>query len=94
MALINCLKCGKEISDQANWCPSCGTQVKVPQKQWNTPISCSECGKEILSQVKYCPNCGAPVNTPEKQPNKPETPALGIIAAGLGFAVVIAIFIA
>ncbi len=25
-----CQKCGKELSDQASFCPSCGQQVKTP----------------------------------------------------------------
>lgn len=24
MALVNCVECGKEISDKARWCPQCG----------------------------------------------------------------------
>ncbi len=28
MALINCKECGKEISDQAKFCPNCGFPIK------------------------------------------------------------------
>jgi rRNA maturation endonuclease Nob1 len=28
MALIKCTECGKEISDKAKTCPSCGAPVK------------------------------------------------------------------
>ncbi len=34
MALINCKECGKEISDQAQSCPSCGVPLKKqPEKR-------------------------------------------------------------
>lgn len=28
MALINCIECGKEISDKARFCPNCGIPLK------------------------------------------------------------------
>jgi len=28
MALINCSECGKQISDKAEFCPSCGNPIK------------------------------------------------------------------
>ncbi|HEY8804616.1 MAG TPA: zinc ribbon domain-containing protein [Clostridium sp.] len=32
MALINCLECGKEISDTSKHCPNCGCKRKKPKK--------------------------------------------------------------
>ncbi|HDJ1440804.1 TPA: hypothetical protein PPN70_003247 [Serratia rubidaea] len=32
MALVNCPECGKEISGSAFKCPSCGHQVRKPQR--------------------------------------------------------------
>jgi len=40
MALINCDECGKQISDQAHFCPNCGKPKQTPivieqtSKQW------------------------------------------------------------
>ena len=39
MALINCAECGKEISDQAMACPSCGAPVRPTDKQPPRPAA-------------------------------------------------------
>ena len=36
MALIKCSECGKEISDQASACPSCGFPLPKPPKKEKT----------------------------------------------------------
>ena len=36
MALIKCPECGKQVSDQAPTCPSCGSPI-------NTAIRCPKC---------------------------------------------------
>lgn len=36
MALIKCKKCGNEISDQAAFCPNCGTKVEVATNNYGT----------------------------------------------------------
>ena len=37
MALIKCPECGKEISDQAEFCPHCGYPIK--KKNDHAPLS-------------------------------------------------------
>jgi hypothetical protein len=38
MALINCKECGKEISDKAESCPSCGMKMKNTKKGCSLPM--------------------------------------------------------
>lgn len=38
MAMIYCSHCGTKISDQAKFCPVCGTELHHPQAQPNRPI--------------------------------------------------------
>ena len=56
MALINCPECGKEISDKATACPSCGT----PINKGNTKF-CQHCGAQIDKDCVVCPVCGKQV---------------------------------
>lgn len=58
MALINCKYCGKQISDKARTCPSCGKSlIEKP----TSSFFCQECGKLIPIGNDVCPNCGCPV---------------------------------
>lgn len=54
-------------------------------------VNCTECGKEISDQATACPGCGAPVypTTEKLLPEKSATPALGMVAAGLGLGAVL-----
>ena len=54
--LIKCKKCGKEISDKALNCPSCGSPVKEF-------VTCNYCGFSNLKSSKFCVECGASLNT-------------------------------
>lgn len=56
MALIKCPECGKEISDQASSCPSCGAPIKKGEKKF-----CQHCGAEIDKECVICPKCGKQV---------------------------------
>jgi len=50
MALIKCVECGKEISDQAVSCPSCGNPVSSQAK---TPVLIEKTSKK-WKIVKLC----------------------------------------
>ncbi|WP_297085865.1 zinc ribbon domain-containing protein [uncultured Draconibacterium sp.] len=71
-----CTNCGKEISEGAKFCGSCGS----PQE--SNPNSCKKCGKVLEENEKFCSACGTPVTTTskaapdsQKQPEpKPEPP--------------------
>lgn len=54
MALINCPECGKEISDQAASCPSCG--APLGNKKF-----CKFCGEQIDEDCIVCTKCGKQV---------------------------------
>ena len=60
-----CSKCGKEISDQANFCNFCGAQINVSQQAQAQPVQSTQqqtaalkkkgkAGKNILSIVLGC----------------------------------------
>lgn len=62
MALINCPNCGKDISDKAILCPSCGFELKKDKgSSKNTITKCVECGNDLPFNADICPNCGCPV---------------------------------
>lgn len=60
---MKCIKCGAEISENANFCPICG------QNNSRTPNFCAHCGSKVEWNMKFCENCGNPV---EKLPQKEE----------------------
>lgn len=70
MNLINCPKCGKQVSEYAPTCPACGEVInKAPQKK----VFCKHCGAEMAENMKFCPSCGgsqlpAAVNNAQQQP--------------------------
>jgi len=39
MALISCVECHKEVSDQVSSCPACGHPIAVPEKLENQMIA-------------------------------------------------------
>ena len=57
MALMNCPKCGNEISDKATACPKCGKKFE----QKNKELMCPECGKELEKGTNTCSFCGCPI---------------------------------
>lgn len=65
MALINCPKCGNEVSDKAVKCPQCGMQLKEIQK-----IVCQECGEELAENENTCHKCGCPVISENENEHK------------------------
>ncbi len=67
MAMIQCPKCGQEISDKASKCIHC---EKVLIEEVQPTKYCAECGKEISFDLQECPFCGCPVDQ-----EKPENPA-------------------
>ncbi len=71
---LQCKKCGKEISSQANFCSGCGAPMDQPNVQQDQKIyadmalkQCKKCGKEVSTQAKFCPGCGAPMDQPNVQ---------------------------
>lgn len=58
MALIQCPKCGKEVSDYAKECPQCGQKIKEEEQVVN---KCVECGEILGDGQTVCHKCGCPV---------------------------------
>lgn len=58
-----CIKCGKELADDAAFCNACGA------KQTQEPKTCSNCGAPIDEGTTFCSKCGT------KQGENPITPA-------------------
>lgn len=64
MALINCPKCGKQISDQGSICPHCMTPMTQLRALSGTSAGqgaafCRKCGTKMRAHDKFCPSCGA-----------------------------------
>ena len=62
MALVNCSNCGKEVSDKAKICPSCGYQLNNDVIIEETHVICTDCGLKIPYNLDTCPKCGHPVS--------------------------------
>ena len=59
-----CEKCGMELSDDMNFCPSCGTVVTKTVESSNNQLPvCRKCGAQLLSDARFCLECGEPVQT-------------------------------
>ena len=56
MALIYCSECGKEISDKALYCISCGCPINLVNENI-TEAKCSYCGELNNTQAEYCRKC-------------------------------------
>lgn len=54
-----CKHCGKEINENAAFCPMCGTKVE-------TEKICINCGKEIELDSRFCPHCGILIKQEEE----------------------------
>jgi len=62
MALIKCGECGRQVSDQASSCPSCGAPVVLTETQSLTMegmINCPFCKESISDTATICGHCGA-----------------------------------
>lgn len=67
MAMMECPKCGEQVSDKARRCVHCG-EVLIPEEK----RYCGECGVELEAGVMECPSCGCPVEEQILQPQKVE----------------------
>ena len=63
--LVECQKCGHEVSDKADVCISCG---EGREGFLGTPILCAECGQSVTPALPSCPHCGAPRSVFSFQP--------------------------
>lgn len=60
---MKCPKCGKTVSDEAKFCPSCGTAIVHDQTQGRMQLVCRSCGNIMTpdddNQILFCPACGS-----------------------------------
>jgi predicted amidophosphoribosyltransferase len=66
---IQCPKCHSEISLDARFCPSCGTQIVKVNK-------CLHCGKDLPLEASFCMVCGTKVEKPNITCSKCGTQAM------------------
>jgi len=66
---IPCPKCHSEISIDARFCPSCGTQIVKVNK-------CLNCGKDLPLEANFCMVCGTKVEKPNITCSKCGTKAM------------------
>lgn len=57
--MVKCSNCGTEVSDEAKFCNSCGSEIVVEEPvNDNGTKFCSNCGYEMPQAIKFCPECG------------------------------------
>lgn len=58
---MRCTGCGKEISDNLNYCKYCGTPVRKtvrPDKDNSSTVQCPACGAIVKAENQFCIKCG------------------------------------
>ena len=99
-----CTHCGKELLDEAIFCPGCGCEAPKHQTvqavQTGTKKFCSYCGAEVLPQAVVCPKCGCAINKQEVTKNKSgkakalQGTAKAFMFVSVGFCILYAIIMA
>lgn len=54
---MNCTKCGQHLTEEAKFCPNCGTRVEKQQSNG----FCTICGTRLEPSARFCPSCGVKV---------------------------------
>ena len=49
---MRCQRCGRELDDDARFCPGCGLAVEA---------RCKACGASLESDARFCKHCGTAV---------------------------------
>lgn len=82
MALTECPKCGKPVSDKAMNCPNCGETIDKNTKEEVVKL-CEDCGMELPENCVSCPNCGCPVSSSILEKDEPSSQKPEISATNL-----------
>ncbi len=80
-----CPNCGKQLSKDARFCSSCGTQLPEPAPapapvEEKRPTVCPNCGSTLAADAMFCAICGTKVNAadaPAEAPKKNICPNCG-----------------
>lgn len=71
-----CERCGKEVSEEATFCPYCGDALVKAEEFEQTAEAvekkCAKCGEVLPQGVKFCPNCGEAIVKAEEFEQKAE----------------------
>lgn len=59
---VKCGKCGEESRDNAKFCKSCGTKLRVSVNS----VACPACGKPAQPDDTFCGECGARISADDK----------------------------
>ena len=63
-----CRECGRAVASDANFCPSCGADLRTEDPRDDAPSAyCTECGEPIAPDDECCANCGEPCGSAEPQ---------------------------
>lgn len=54
---MNCIGCGYDLNENANFCPKCGKKVMT---------TCKKCGYPLAYGTNFCTRCGMPETTIQK----------------------------
>ncbi len=65
---IDCLYCGPQLPDTAEFCPECGrpreeairVESGVKMRRTTMAIGCLYCGLQLPDTAEFCPECGRP----------------------------------
>lgn len=89
-----CSKCGRELGNDVDFCPSCGTPKIVPK------AFCAKCGAELADGQEFCHKCGHKMGDPVEstaikgnKTNKPINFALLLPVAAIIIIAIVAIVI-
>lgn len=61
---LSCTNCQTQLTDDAKFCPECGTQVIAPEDK-PQPRFCLHCGVRLTENAKFCLACGSRVTADE-----------------------------
>ena len=62
MITKQCVSCGAEMAESADFCPKCGARQIA-----ETTKFCESCGEKISIRAEICPKCGAPQESASKR---------------------------
>jgi len=74
MTLIKCSECGKDVSDKAKSCPSCGNPILLEKKDRICPF----CGGIVGNKAYKCPHCYSELNVETQIKNNGKTNILSV----------------
>lgn len=66
-----CPACGKEVDNDAMFCPNCGNRMHTEKPKVQEP-TCPNCGAVLTPGSKFCTSCGVAVEEEQVKPQDAE----------------------